>query len=153
MAKQAKKFQRIIKDLELQVGPVITGGSPSTGPVFVAVFGTPQGASHAEVLGSASLIKDNVVLGGPDTVAALKAGASPTMVGFAWVAGINNRTQSRSVKSFGHREGDDETSDMWAIELSSATTAPLPSSNMPDGASPASAWCFLFPWLSMCHKN
>lgn len=155
MAKQAKKFQRTVQELEAQVGPVITGRPRprAGGPVFVAVFGTRQGASKAEVLGGAELVKNDIVLGGPDTVNALQAGARPTMVGFAWVGGSDEHTQARSVKNFGHRDTDDPAGlDMWAIELSEPTTAPLPTS-VPPGSSPASGWCFLFPWLSMCHKN
>lgn len=149
-----KKFQLVIRDLEAQVGPVLTGRPHTVSPVFVAVFGTPHGSTHTSVLGTAQLIKTDVLLGGPDTVEALKAGARATMVGFAWVQGANNKTQARTVKAFGHREtSDDSGQDMWAIELTTPTTAPMPPSNMPPGASPASGWCFLFPWLSMCHRN
>ncbi len=155
MAKQTKKFQLMIKDLEAQVGPVITGHPhpQATGPVFIAVFGTRPDASHAEVLGSGNLIKNDLVLGDVATVTALRAGARPTMVGIAWVDATGNHTQARSVANFGHRDGEASSSqDMWAMELSSPSTAPDPSS-IPPGASQASGWCFLFPWLSMCHKN
>lgn len=155
MAKQTKKFQAMIKDLEAQVGPVITGHPHprGVGPVFVAVFGIRPDATHAEVLGTGILIRNDVVLGDADTVKALRAGARPTMVGIAWVDGAGNHTQARSVANFGHRDGEASSSqDMWAMELSSPSTAPDPSS-IPPGASQASGWCFLFPWLSMCHKN
>ncbi len=149
-----KKFQLVIRDLEAQVGPVLTGRPPASSPVFVAVFGKAHGSNQTTVLGTAQLIKTDVLLGGPDTVEALKAGGRATMVGFAWVQGITNKTQARTVKAFGHRETPDASGqDMWAIELSTPTTAPMPASSLPPGALPASGWCFLFPWLSMCHRN
>jgi hypothetical protein len=40
---------------------------------------------------------------------------------------------------------------MWALELEHESTAFV--SNIPEGASPASAWCFLFPWVSFCQKK
>ena len=154
MPKQTKKFQVVIRDLEAQVGPVLTGRPAATGPVLVVIFGKPHGSTTAAVLGTGQLIKTDVVLAGLDAVAALKAGAQPTMVGFAWIQGSVNKTEARTVKAFGHRASDDASGqDMWAIELTTPTTAPMPTSGIPEGATPASGWCFLVPWLSMCHRN
>jgi hypothetical protein len=153
MAKHSTKFQRVVADLELSVGPVVTGPASHTGPVFVAVFGKREGSTRVEVLGTGNLVKDTVVLGGPDTVTALKAGAQPTLVGFAWVRIGSGHTDARTVRGFGTSEINDQPNpDMWAIELTTPTKAPLPVT-MPPGSSPASGWCFLFPWLSMCHPN
>ena len=152
MAKRTK-FQAVVADLELKVGPVVTGPVSPSGPVFVAVFGKKHGSSKVEVLGSGNLVKDTVVLGGPDTVTALKAGAQPTLVGFAWVRIRSGHTDARTVRGFGPCEINDvPNTDMWAIELNTPTKAPLPGTR-PPGSSPASGWCFLFPWLSMCHSN
>jgi len=161
MAKQTKKFRKVIQQVEVVVGhPVLTrdpGDSDDTAPappVFIAVFGNDSGSTHSEVFGSGVLTTSTIVLVDPDTVDRLNDGATPTMVGFAWVDGSTNRTQSRSVRNFGHRETDDASGeDFWAIELSSATSAPLPGPGIPEGSSPASAWCILFPWLSMCSSH
>ena len=152
MAKRTK-FQAVVADLELKVGPVVTGPASHTGPVLVAVFGKREGSTRVEVLGTGNLVKDTVVLGDPDTVTALKAGATPTQVGFAWVRLGTGHTDVRTVRGFATAEINDQPNpDMWAMELTTPTKAPLPVT-MPPGSSPASGWCFLFPWLSMCHPN
>jgi len=160
MPKRTKKFLKLIAQVEAAVGhPILvrdTGGgsTPPPSPAFVAVFGTASANAAAEVLGSGVLATNKILLADPDTVARLNDGATPTMVGFAWVDGSSNRTQARTVRNFGHRELDNASDvEMWAMELSSATTAPLPPSGLPEGSSPASGWCFLFPWLSMCQTN
>jgi hypothetical protein len=157
MAKQPTQFHAIVRDLEAVVGhPVLVrdpGRPESASAVFVAVFGNPAGSSQTQVLGKAALIRPDVLLADLDTVAELKQGATPTMVGFAWVAGRQNRTQARTVRSFGHRETDDPSGqDMWAIELAEPTTAPTPP-GPPPGSVPASGWCVLFPWLTMCQRK
>lgn len=86
-------------DLELKVGPVVTGPVSPSGPVFVAAPGKKHGSSKVEVLGSGNLVKDTVVLGGPDTVTALKAGATPTQVGFARVRPGTGHTDVRTVRA------------------------------------------------------
>lgn len=156
MAKQTKKFRKIVTELEAVVGaPVITGRpiGGETSPLFVAVFGKPEGSTRAEVLGRGELVKSELVLADTDTADALRAGARPTSVGIAWLTGSTPHTQARGVREFGPREGEDPAAaDMWMIELTTPSTAPIASS-LPPGAIPASGWCFLFPWLSMCHKN
>ncbi len=155
MAKQAKKFSKVIRDLESIIGaPVLTG--PRDGGVsalFVVLFGRLEGASRPSVLGRGELVKQELVLADPDASAALRDGATPTAVGIAWLSGDTPHSQLRAVREFGHREGEVASeADMWMIELSTPSTAPAGSA-VPPGTSPASGWCMLFPWLSMCHKN
>ncbi|MEZ5199899.1 MAG: hypothetical protein R2742_00795 [Micropruina glycogenica] len=74
-------------------------------------------------------------------------------MGFAWVRLGTGHTDVRTVRGFATAEINDQPNpDMWAMELTTPTKAPLPVT-MPPGSSPASGWCFLFPWLSMCHAN
>ncbi len=64
MAKQAKKFSRVVRDLELAVGaPVLTAprGGGDVSALFVVVFGRPQGASTPSVLGRGELVKEDLV--------------------------------------------------------------------------------------------
>lgn len=157
MAKHTKKFAKVVRDLELAVGlPVVTGPRGTTdevSPLFVAVFGTAAGASRPTVLGSGELVKDNLVLADLDVAGALADGAVPSSVGIAWLTGSTPHTQARAVGEFGHREGEESSeATMWMLELATPSTAPIASS-LPPGASPASGWCLLFPWLSMCHQN
>ena len=156
MAKQTKKFRKIVTELEAVVGaPVITGRpiGGETSPLFVAVFGKPEGSTRAEVLGRGELVKSELVLADTDTADALRAGARPTSVGIAWLTGSTPHTEAHGVQAFGPRKGVVASdADMWMIELDEPSLAPPPSS-LPPGASPASGWCVLFPWLSMCHKN
>ena len=157
MAKQAKKFSRVVRDLELAVGaPGLTGprgGGGDVSALFVVVFGKPQGATKPSVLGRGELVKDDLVLADLDVVAALQDGATPTSVGIAWVTGSTPHTQARAVGAFGQRDGDDPSeATMWMIELATPSTAPIASA-LPPGAIPASGWCFLFPWLTMCKSK
>lgn len=157
MAKQATKFSRVVRDLEAVLGvPVLTGPLRTDGEasaLFVAVFGKAQGASRPSVLGRGELVKNDLVLADLDTAHALRQGAAPTFVGIAWLTGSTPHTQARAVRAFGPREGVTASdADMWMIELATPSTAPLTSA-LPPGATPASGWCVLFPWLSMCHKN
>ena len=82
MAKQAKKFSKVVRDLESIIGaPVLTGprdGEPSA--LFVVLFGRLEGASRPSVLGRGELIKQELVLADPDAAAALRDGATPTAV-------------------------------------------------------------------------
>lgn len=155
MAKQAKKFSKVVRDLESIIGaPVLTGprdGEPSA--LFVVLFGRLEGASRPSVLGRGELIKQELVLADPDAAAALRDGATPTAVGIAWLTGDTPHSQLRAVREFGHREGElASEAAMWMIELSAPSTVPVGSA-APRGTSRASGWCMLFPWLSMCHKN
>ncbi|MFT3833297.1 MAG: hypothetical protein QM711_08255 [Micropruina sp.] len=157
MAKQTKKFAKVVRDLESAVGlPVVTGPRGTGGevsPLFVAVFGKAAGASKPSLLGTGELVKDNLVLADLDVAAALADGATPTSVGIAWLTGSTPHTQARAIGEFGHREGEESSAaTMWMLELATASTAPVGSA-LPPGAIPASGWCLLFPWLSMCHQN
>lgn len=157
MAKQTKKFAKVVRDLELAVGfPIVTGPRGSgdeVSPLFVAVFGKAAGATEPSVLGRGELVEENLVLADPDVAAALAEGATPTSVGIAWLTGRTPHTQARAVGEFGHREGEESSAAaMWMLELATPSTAPLESA-IPEGAVPASGWCLLFPWLSMCSKN
>lgn len=157
MAKQTKKFRKVVQELEAVVGaPVITGrprGGGDVSALFVVVFGRLQGATQPSVLGRGELVKEELVLADLDVVEALAGGATPTSVGIAWLTGSTPHTQARGVKEFGPREGETASeASMWMIELATPSTAPIASA-LPPGAIPASGWCFLFPWLSMCHKN
>lgn len=157
MAKQTKKFAKVVRDLELAVGiPVLTGprgGAGTVSPVFVAIFGKVAGATKPSLLGTGELVKDNLVLADLNVADALQDGATPTSVGIAWLTGSTPHTQARAVGEFGHREGEETSAaTMWMLELATPSTAPVASA-LPPGAIPASGWCLLFPWLSMCHKN
>lgn len=156
MAKQTKKFSRVVRDLEAALGtPVLTGprGGGEVSPLFVVVFGRTPGATRPSVLGRGELVKAELVLADLDAADALRQGAEPSSVGVAWLAGSTTHTQARAVRAFGPRDGEAASdADMWMIELATPSTAPLANA-MPPGSSPASGWCFLFPWLSMCHKN
>ena len=156
MAKHAKQFSRVVRDLEMAVGaPVITGprGGCDVSALFVVVFGRPQGATRPSVLGRGELVKEDLVLAGPDLSTALVDGATPTSVGIAWLTGSTPHTETRAVGEFGHREGEEpDHATMWMIELATPSTAPIASA-LPPGAIPASGWCFLFPWLTMCKRK
>ena len=156
MAKQAKKFSRVVRDLELAVGaPVLTAprGGGDVSALFVVVFGKPEGATTPSVLGRGELVKEDLVLADLEVATALQDGATPTSVGIAWLTGSTPHTQARAVGEFGHREGDDPAdATMWMIELATPSTAPIASA-LPPGAIPVSGWCFLFPWLTMCKSK
>ncbi len=157
MAKQTKRFAKVVRDLESAVGvPVVTGPRGTVGevsPVFVAVFGTAAGATEPSVLGTGELVAGTLVLAEPDVAGALRDGATPTSVGIAWLTGSTPHTQARAVGEFGHRAGAQPSSaTMWMLELTTASTAPVASA-LPPGALPANGFCFLFPWLTMCHQN
>lgn len=157
MAKNTKKFAKVIRDLESALGfPVLTGPRPSAGevsPLFVVVFGRAAGASRPHVLGRGELVSDNLVLVDPDVAAALRQRATPTSVGIAWLSGSTPHTEARAVGEFGHRDVEESSAaTMWMLELATPSTAPL-ESVVPDGAIFASGWCLLFPWLSMCSRN
>ncbi|MFT4217516.1 MAG: hypothetical protein QM619_10090 [Micropruina sp.] len=156
MAKQTKKFAKVVRDLESAIGVAVVTGRSDTGevsPLFVAVFGTANGATTPSVLGSGELVQERLVLVDLDVAAALRAGATPTSVGIAWLTGSTPHTQARAVGAFGHRKDEVTTqATMWMLELATPSTAPL-GFEMPPDVSPASAWCFWMPWLSMCHKN
>ncbi|MFT4225588.1 hypothetical protein [Micropruina sp.] len=149
MAKQAKKFSKVIRDLESIIGaPVLTG--PRDGELsalFVVLFGRLEGASRPSVLGRGELASKELVLAAPDAAAALRDGATPTSVGIAWLSGDTPHSQLRAVGEFGPRDGEVASeADMWMIELATpSTVGPVTSF--------ANGWCMLFPWLSMCHKN
>ena len=118
MAKQAKKFSKVVRDLESIIGaPVLTGprdGEPSA--LFVVLFGRLEGASRPSVLGRGELIKQELVLADPDAAAALRDGATPTAVGIAWLTGDTPHSQLRAVREFGHREGElASEAAMWMI--------------------------------------
>lgn len=157
MAKQTKKFARVVRDLESALGfPVLTGRRPVAGavsPLFVVVFGKAAGASRPSVLGRGELVKDDLVLADPDVAAALREGATPTSVGIAWLTGGTPHTQARTIGEFGHRDGEQTPeATMWMLELATPSSAPL-ESVVPEGGIFASGWCLLFPWLSMCSRN
>lgn len=205
MPATTKQFRKAIRQIEDLIGPlhVHTGTQAQSPEVFVAVFGRRGSGQPVEVLGGATLAagatpSPNFVLADADTASALRAGATPTQVGFAWVdaqagagstvqggrmtvtaaqpgratatrAGVQaqpvrrtqapqasgtTHTDARTVSGFGHRPGNTpDDLEVWAIELSSPTIAPLPPSSLPAGASPASGWCVIFPFLSMCKTH
>ncbi len=158
MAKQAKKFRRQFQEFEIAIGrPVIVRprgeAEPEVSETFVAIFGNQPGATNTTVLGMGDLALSTMVLADLAAVTALKAGATPTSVGIAWVSGSTPHTEARTVANFGHRETpDDSGRNMWAIELSSPSEAPDPG-GIPEGAIPASGFCIFFPWLTMCQQH
>ncbi len=156
MAKQAKKLPKLVRtpDVTFET-PVFADplGSGEVSALFVVVFGKAAGAARASVLGRGQLVKNELVLAEAETVEALRQGATPTSVGIAWLTGSTPHTEAHGVQAFGPRKGVVASdADMWMIELDEPSLAP-PTSSLPPGASPASGWCVLFPWLSMCHKN
>ncbi|MCW3159550.1 hypothetical protein [Micropruina sonneratiae] len=163
MVNKAKRFRKVIRQIETVVGPIRqTTETDDEQPVevLVAVYGRRRRDSSVSVLGGAALAggvapSPRFVIADPDTATALRAGAVPVQVGFAWVTGAGTTgTDARAVAGFGHRPGDTpEDLDVWAVELSTPTTAPLPPSTLPPGASPASGWCVIFPFLSMCKTH
>lgn len=205
MPATTKQFRKAIRQLEDIIGPLHApiGTAAQSPEVFVAVFGRRDTGQPVEVLGGASLAASAVpsphfVIADADTASALRAGATPTQVGFAWVSGGSGagstghggrsvaaaaqigraittparvqaqpvrrtqapqasgttHTDARTVSGFGHRPGNTpDDLEVWAIELSSPTIAPLPPSSLPAGASPASGWCVIFPFLSMCKTH
>ena len=152
MASRSNTIRHSVRHFEKVIGRPITT-TPSPTPVFVAVFGTRPGGAQTEVLGGGHLATDRLVLGDADTVAALADGAVPTMVGIAWVASAP-RAQARTVKTFGPSAfaspGEPQS---WAVELAERTSAPVESLDLPPGAIPASGWCLIFPFLSMCKSH
>lgn len=93
MTAKPKQFRKLIRQLEDAAGPIHLPTAtldPAVPEVFVAVFGRPPGRQQVEVLGGAALAagatpSPNFVIADPDTASALRAGAVPTQVGFAWV--------------------------------------------------------------------
>ncbi|MBK8459971.1 MAG: hypothetical protein WAS07_15020 [Micropruina sp.] len=125
----------------------------NTEPPFVAIFGRRSGENFVEVLGVGDLGDKALVLPSEDVNALLAAGATPTSVGIAWMTGNLEHVEMIPVVAFGARNGANGQPDptMWALELQRESKAFV--SSIPDGVSPASAWCFLFPWVSFCQQK
>lgn len=158
MAPTSKKLSRVLGKAEKFLGRKVftppAGTDDEKVELFVVVFGRPNGSNQVEVLGTGLLVNPRLVLADPDTVTALAAGATATSVGIAWVQGNAPHTQQRAVRNADARvdtNGDPDPT-MWAIELNTASTAPI-HTGIPSGASPANAWCMLFPWVSFCQTH
>ncbi len=85
MAKQAKKFSKVVRDLESN------GGIPRCSPAPATAVATVRGgvrhgsrAHRPSVLGRGELVKQELVLADPDAAAPSRDGATPTSVGIAW---------------------------------------------------------------------
>lgn len=157
MAPISKKQRRVLKRAEELLGrPVFTHTGPSQQEVtlFVVVFGRRPSTSQVEVLGTGLLTTSLLVLPDEDVTDVLADGGRATSVGIAWVQGSTPHVEQHRVRRAAERvdtNGDPDPS-MWAIELTTESDAPIHSS-LPEGASPANSWCFLFPWLSFCQSH
>lgn len=167
MASTAKKLRKTIKRAEIALGqpivrrpvrgvPDLTSTPTNSEPVelFVVVFGRRFAQPTIEVLGLGVLPHAQLVLPDEDVIDLLNDGATATSVGVAWVQSGTPHTEQLPVEQAGMRVGaDDEPDpDIWAIALAEPSTAPI-GSTIPPGASPASAWCYLFRWVSWCQTN
>ena len=155
MAPISKKQRRVLRRAEeLLSRPVFTHDGPSQQEVtlFVVVFGKRPASTQVEVLGTGLLTTALLVLPDEDVIDVLADGGRATSVGIAWVQGATPHVEQHRVRKAAERVDTDGEPDpsMWGIELINESHAPIHSS-IPEGASPANSWCFLFPWLSFCH--
>lgn len=125
--------------------------------ITVRLYGHPRLRPRVDpvLLGFGELVHPALVL--PDERLrgrlANPLGPLPTLAVLTWPISVDRESPvGVDLVRIKHTAPSQNSAGPWGCELARDTTAPF-DDHIPEGASPATAWCFLFPWLSFCRPH